>query len=131
MGINREEDAESAERLGKYQQTFKRATEALHGGERSIPEKTGLLESWTLLHVLGEEITLQELREMKGQIATRNLLMIEHRNERGNERDYRRFKRYTEEIIREHLPKIEEHLQQTTHPIPTRPHQPAQHSQNR
>lgn len=119
------------EELQEDEEAFKRATEALHGGERSIPEKTGLLESWTLLHVLGEEITLQELREMKGQITTRNLLMIEHRNERGNERDYRRFKRYTEEIIREHLPTIEEHLQQTRHPIPTRPHQPAQHSQNR
>jgi CRISPR-associated protein (TIGR02710 family) len=112
----------TTEKLGKYQQTFKATTKQLHGGERSIPQKTGLLDSWILLYALGENITLQELTEMNNQITTRNLLMIEHRNQRGNKKAYEKFKKYTQQTTEKHFPNIQQHLQQTKHPTPTTPH---------
>lgn len=104
--------------LQRCQDAFKRATKTLHGGERSIPQKTGLLDSWTLLHALGENITLQELTEMNQQITTRNLLMIEHRNQRGNKKAYEKFKQYTQKTLQKHIPNIKTHQQQTQHPTP-------------
>ncbi len=74
---------------------FEDITEKIHGAKRGISEKIGLLDAYILLFILKDELIDEaDVEELKERISVRNVLLIEHRDKLGTEKNYTKFRDY-------------------------------------
>ncbi|KAF5434831.1 CRISPR-associated protein [Candidatus Methanophagaceae archaeon] len=79
----------------KVKADFEDVTEKIHGAKRGISEKIGLLDAYILLFILKDElIDKAAVEELKKRISVRNVLLIEHRDKLGTEKNYTKFRDY-------------------------------------
>lgn len=74
---------------------FENITERIHGARRGISEKIGLMDAYILLFILKDELINEAaIIELKKRISVRNVLLIEHRDKLGTEKNYTKFRDY-------------------------------------
>ena len=79
----------------KVKADFEDITEKIHGAKRGISEKIGLLDAYILLFILKDELIDEtDVEELKERISVRNVLLIEHRDKLGTEKNYTKFRDY-------------------------------------
>jgi len=79
----------------KVKADFEDITEKIHGAKRGISEKIGLLDAYILLFILNDELIDEaDVEELKERISVRNVLLIEHRDKLGTEKNYTKFRDY-------------------------------------
>lgn len=84
----------------KVKADFEDVTEKIHGAKRGISEKIGLLDAFILLFILKDEfIDEAAVEELKKRISVRNVLLIEHRDKLGTEKNYTKFRDYVKEWL--------------------------------
>ncbi|MEO0082542.1 MAG: TIGR02710 family CRISPR-associated CARF protein [candidate division WOR-3 bacterium] len=97
----------------QHDTAFRDLQKQIHGTDSGIREQLGLLDTWSLLYVLGDKVLLgdspsvNDLKRLKSKLKARNELWPEHRNVTMDEQGSREFLGYAIGWLRRLVPDIE------------------------
>jgi CRISPR-associated protein (TIGR02710 family) len=103
--------------LTQHEDRFAELHERLHGTRSGIPDQLALINAWTLLFVVRDDLFPRDAREnkleeLKGKTASRNELWPEHRNRVIDAPECRAFLDYSLRWLEQLIPDLRQRLEQ-------------------